>query len=80
MTFKDAQDLAKYLAGSDEAHEAFVARMFHYTVRQPILAYGPEKLVELQRFFAANNFDMRRLVVEIIAQSALPLCRQAGFG
>jgi hypothetical protein len=71
-SFKDVQDLARFVAGSDEAHEAFVARVFHHTVRQPVLAYGPEKLTELRRFFAENQFDVRRLVVEIIAQSALP--------
>jgi prenyltransferase beta subunit len=72
VTFKNVQDLARFLASSDEAHEAFVARLFHHTVRQPILAYGPTKLDELRRYFADNNCDMRRLLVEIIAQSALP--------
>ena len=72
VAFKNAQDLAKYVAASDEAHEAFVARLFHHLVRQPILAYGPSKLVDLQRFFADNNFDMRKLVVEIVVQSAMP--------
>ena len=63
---------ANFIASSDEAHEAFVARLFHHTVRQPILAYGPDKLTELRRFFADNNCDMRRLLLEIIAQTALP--------
>jgi hypothetical protein len=72
VKFADAHDLAKFLASSEEAHEAFVARLFHYLVRQPILAYGPDKLTELRRFFAANDFDVRRLAVEIIAQTALP--------
>jgi hypothetical protein len=69
--FNGARELAKFLAGSDEAHEAFVARLFHYLVRQPILAYGPEKLTELRRNFAENDCNMRRLVIEIIAQTAL---------
>lgn len=70
--FKDAHDLARFLADSDEAREAFAARLFHYTVRQPILAYGPDKLGELRRFFADHHFDMRRLLVEIVTQAALP--------
>ncbi len=69
--FNGARDLAKYVANSDEAHEAFVARMFHYIVRQPVLAYGPDKLNELRRDFAKNDCNMRRLVVEIVAQTAL---------
>jgi len=71
-TFNNVHALAKFLAGSDEAHEAFVARMFHHLVRQPVLAYGPDKLAELRRFFVENQYDVRRLAVEIIAQSALP--------
>ena len=70
--FKNVVDLAKFVAASDEAHEAFVARLFHYTVRQPILAYGPEKLTELRRFFAEHDYDVRQLLVEIVVQSALP--------
>ena len=70
--FNGARELAKFLAGSDEAHEAFVARLFHFIVRQPILAYGPDKLAELRRDFAEHDCNVRRLVVEIIAQTALP--------
>ena len=72
VTIKGERDLAKFLAGSDEAHEAFVARLFHHLVRQPVLAFGPEKLDELRRYFTANEFNVRRLAVEIIAQTALP--------
>src|SRR5205823_479800 len=61
--FKGVRDLARFLAGSDEAHEAFVARLFHHLVRQPVLAYGPDKLAELRRFFAENDYNMRRLIV-----------------
>lgn len=76
VKFQNAPELAKFLAGSDEAHEAFVARLFHHTVRQPILAYGPDKLGELRRFFADNDCNMQRLVIEIIAQTALPQKRK----
>ena len=72
VTFKGERDLARFLAGSDEAHEAFVARLFHHLVRQPVLAFGPEKLDELRRYFADLEFNVRRLAVEIIAQTALP--------
>ncbi len=71
-TFRGVRELARFLAGSAEAHEAFVARLFHHLVRQPVAAYGPDKLAELRRFFAANEYNMRRLVIENIAQAALP--------
>src|ERR1019366_101473 len=70
--FNGARDLAKFLANSDEAHEAFVARLFHFMVRQPVLAYGPDKLNELRRYFAEHDCNVRQLVIEIIAQTALP--------
>ena len=70
--FNGVRELAQFLANSDEAHEAFVARLFHYVVRQPVLAYGPDKLGELRRIFADHNCNVRRLVIEIIAQTALP--------
>jgi hypothetical protein len=71
VTFKAPQELAKFLADSDEGQEAFVARLFHHVVRQPILAYGPNKLTELRKVFADQDCNMRRLLVEIIVQTAL---------
>ncbi len=67
----EARDLARFLAKSDEAHEAFVARLFHYLVKQPIGAFGPNKLAELRGFFADHEFSVRRLAIEIVAQTAL---------
>lgn len=70
-SFKGARELAKFVANSDEAHEAFVARLFHHYVRQPVLAYGPEKLNDLRRQFGKKECNVRRLLVEIIADTAL---------
>jgi cytochrome c553 len=70
--FRGVRELAHFLAGSEEAHEAFVARLFHHLVRQPVEAYGPDRLAQLRRFFAANDYNMRRLVIECIAQAGLP--------
>jgi hypothetical protein len=69
--FNGVRDLARFLADSEEAHEAFVARLFHHLVKQPVLAFGPDKLSELRRFFAENHYNMRRLIVEITARAAL---------
>jgi cytochrome c553 len=70
VNFKGPRDLAAFLTKSEEVQEAFTARLFHHYVRQPILAYGPDKLGELRRLFADNGYNVRRLVVEIIAQTA----------
>ena len=56
---------------SGEAHSAFVQQLFHYLVKQPIGAFGPQKLPELRRFFVAHDFNIRKLMVEIMASSAL---------
>jgi hypothetical protein len=71
VRFKNSQELANFLAVSDESHEAFVARMFHNLVKQPILAYGPEKLSEMRRRFVDNQYSVRQLVVEIMAETAI---------
>jgi hypothetical protein len=71
VRFSDAKDLARYLAGSDEAHAAFIEKLFHHLVKQPALAYGPRTLPDLQRSFEANQCNIRKLMVEILATTAL---------
>lgn len=71
VEFRGVRDLAKFLASSDEVHEAFVSRLFHYLVKQPITAFGSNELDELRRSFADNGYSIRRLTVEIAARAAL---------
>jgi hypothetical protein len=66
-----ARELATRLAKSPEAHAAFVEQLFSYLVKQPIRAFGPGALPELTRSFAARDFHIRKLIVEIMATSAL---------
>jgi len=70
-TFAGVRDLAKYLAASEETHAAFVQQLFHCIVKQPIRAYGSETHVKLRQAFAGGGFSIRKLMVEIIATSAL---------
>jgi hypothetical protein len=69
--FSGAKELAKFLANSEETHTALVNQLFHYTVKQPIRAYGPEQLPTLRRSLVENQFNLRKLMVEIVAASAL---------
>jgi hypothetical protein len=64
------RDLATFLAGSEEVRDAFVERLFHYLVKQPIRAFGRQKIAELRRSFAANRYNIRKLIVEIIVKSS----------
>jgi hypothetical protein len=70
--FKGIKDLAAFVAASDESQTAFVKHLFHHTVKQPILAYGPNRLNELQQYFAKNEFNIQKLLIEIVASTSLP--------
>lgn len=70
VKFEGARQLGEYLAGSEEVHEAFVEQMFHHLIRQPVRAYGPKQLEELEATFRKNQFHIRRLAVEIAVSAA----------
>jgi len=72
VKFAGAVELAKFLAGSTEVHDSFAEQAFHHLAQQPIRAYGPRKLAELREAFAAANFDIRTLAVEIAVTAAAP--------
>jgi hypothetical protein len=79
--YAGARELAGLLASSEETHSAFIEQLFHSIVKQPIRAYGPLELAELRSSFAANGFNIRKLMVEIVAGSALhPLDRTPKIG
>jgi hypothetical protein len=70
--FKGEKDLAAFLAASEESQDAFVKQLFHHTVKQPIRAYGPNTLHDLQHDFADNNYNIQKLLLDIVATSAAP--------
>jgi hypothetical protein len=72
-----ARELAEFLAGSEEAHEAFVEQMIHHLIQQPVRAYGPKTLDELRTQFAKNQFHIRKLAVDVAVTAALTN-KQAG--
>ncbi len=71
MTVNNAHELATFLVESDEAQSAFVDQLFHHLVQQPVQAYGPKTADSLRRSFADNGFNIRKLAIEIMAESAL---------
>ena len=71
IQFDGVRDLAKYLADSPETHAAFVEQLFHGVIKQPIRAYGSQTKESLKESFVRENFSIRKLMVEIIAASAL---------
>ena len=72
VEFYGPRELAEYLAGSSETHEAFVRQVFHEFVKQPILAFGLDKPDELTRRFVDRGFHIRKLLVDVAVVAALP--------
>jgi len=70
VRFRGARELAEYVAVSRDAQEAFVQSLFHALVKQPVRAWGPEALETLRSGFAAADFDIRRLLVDIMVLGA----------
>jgi hypothetical protein len=66
VKFSTFRDLATFLAGSEDAQDAFIERLFHCLVKQPIRAFGPRALGNLRQFFAKHDYNIRKLIVEMM--------------
>jgi hypothetical protein len=71
VKFDGVRQLSAFLVNSEETHSAFVRQLFQYLVKQSIRAFGSQELPDLRRFFEEQDFNIRKLVVEIVATSAL---------
>lgn len=69
--FNGAAELAQFLTTAEEPQTAIVMQVFHHTVKQPILAYGLKVPEELRTAFAADGYDMRKLMARSAALAAL---------
>ena len=67
-----ARDVAEYAAKNAEAHRGFIQQLFHHLVKQPAAAYGPDTLEQLRCSFAASDFNIQKLAVEIAKTAAPP--------
>jgi hypothetical protein len=66
-----ARDVAEFAAASEQAWNAFIEQLFNQVVKQPMLAYGPDVLNHLRQSFVASGFNVKKLLVDIAAISAL---------
>jgi hypothetical protein len=66
-----ARDVAEFAIHSDQAQNAFIQQLFHHVVKQPLLAYGADTPKHLRETFVAANFNMQKLLTEIVTVSAL---------
>ena len=69
--FNGARELGTYLATSDEAHAAFVEKLFQHLVKQPVRAYGANTLPELQDYFEKNEYSIRKLMAKIVTLTSM---------
>jgi hypothetical protein len=71
VEFSGVRELADFLAGSGEAHTAFVEQVFHHLVKQPIRAY-PDQPEQLTKSFIESNYHIQRLLVNVAIAAATP--------
>src|SRR6185295_4631434 len=60
-----ARDVAEFALGSEQAQNGFIEQLFHQVAKQPMLAYGADVPDRLRRSFAASQFNMQKLLVDI---------------
>ena len=71
ISFDGTRELSGYLANSRDCQQAFVEAAFRHMVKQPIAAFGTGISDQLTDRFAAGDFSIRDLIVEIAVASAL---------
>jgi mono/diheme cytochrome c family protein len=76
VRFESAADLTRYLATSDDVVHAFVNRMFLHMVKQPVGAFGENRMEQLKTRFRESGYHIRELLVEmavIAAEGPVPV-------
>ncbi|MEX0938201.1 MAG: DUF1592 domain-containing protein [Pirellulales bacterium] len=66
-----ARDVAEQAVASSHAQQGFVEQLFHHVVKQPVYAYGPDRLEKLHASFEQSEFNIQKLLVRIATVSAL---------
>jgi hypothetical protein len=76
--FAGPRELAKFLADTEETHDAFAQQLFQHLVKQPVRAYGLDEPKKLQEAFSQSGYSIRKLVVEIATDASQPPPDPAG--
>jgi hypothetical protein len=71
IRFTGPRDVAEFAIGSEQAQNAFIQQLFHHLVKQPLQAYGADAMSRLRKSFVASEFNMQKLVVEMVVIAAL---------
>jgi hypothetical protein len=65
-----ARDVATLAADDPLAHHSFIQQVFHHTVKQPALAYGPQTMASLEKQFVDSGYNIRLLLKNIAVTAA----------
>jgi hypothetical protein len=71
VKFTGARDVAEFAARSERGHRAFIRQLFNHTVKQTPAAFGSATVEDLRRSFAANEYNIQKLLAEIAVRAAL---------
>ncbi len=72
VKFRGARELGKFLAESPEVSAALTQQLFQFEIKQPIRAYGSDRLEKLRDDYVKNGYNFQRLAREIVVTAALP--------
>jgi mono/diheme cytochrome c family protein len=64
------RDVAQYAVQSDAAKTGFIEQLFHHMIKQPVNAYGPNLMDQLEKSFDGTDYHIRKLMVEIMLRTA----------
>jgi hypothetical protein len=78
VTFNGTRQLGESLAASEETQAAFIEHLFHFMIKQPVLAHGLDRPETLRLSFVKSGYSIRKLLAEIIASSAMAGARTQG--
>jgi len=63
--------VANYAISSEEAQDAFIQQLFHHLIQQGCLAYGADTLKRLQQCFVGSDYNMKKVIQEIVVTTAM---------
>ncbi|MEO6035047.1 MAG: DUF1592 domain-containing protein [Verrucomicrobiota bacterium] len=77
IRLKGARDVAGFAITSEHAQNGFIEQLFNQVVKQPMGAYGPDVKDRLRQSFVSSDFNLQKLLVDIVTISASQGIEQA---
>ncbi len=65
VKYNSANELTAVLRDDRGVHENFVEELFQFLVKQPLAAFGSDSKQRLIKHFVDNNFNVKKLLIEI---------------